>query len=176
MGNADSEVIIQYQIILEYHHGPRRICVDLGCGHGVVARYLSHSFSDVIGTDPSNGMIEQAQLSISQGDHSNVTFRKSSAESLIFLKNESVDLVVAGQAAHWFDTRLLFSEMGRILRRGGKLLLRSWFSLKVLGLVVRSKLNSRRNDLTSDSQSFSGILGIHRSCLRGLPEGDQNPP
>lgn len=99
MGNADSEVIIQYQIILEYHHGPRRICVDLGCGHGVVARYLSHSFSDVIETDPSNGIIEQAQLSISQ-DHSNVIFRKSSAESLILLKNESVDLVVAGQAAH----------------------------------------------------------------------------
>ena len=99
--------------------------MDLGCGHGVVTRYLSHAFSDVIGTDPSDGMIEQAQLSTSQGDHSNVIFRKSSAESLTFLKNESVDLVVAGQAAHWFDTRLLFPEMGRILRKGGKLFIRS---------------------------------------------------
>ena len=103
--------------------------MDLGCGHGVVTRYLSHAFSDVIGTDPSDGMIEQAQMSTSQGDHPNVIFRKSSAESLTFLKNESVDLVVAGQAAHWFDTRLLFPEMGRILRKGGKLFIRSRFSL-----------------------------------------------
>ena len=101
----------------------------------MIARYLSHSFSDVIGTDPSDGMIEQAQLSISQGDHSNVIFRKSSAESLTFLKNESVDLVVSGQAAHWFDTRLLFPEMGRILRKGGKLFFEADFYCQVLGTL-----------------------------------------
>lgn len=51
----------------------------------------------------------------------NVTFRQSFAESLNFLENESVDLVVAGQAAHWFDTTILFSEMGRILRKNSTL-------------------------------------------------------
>lgn len=110
-----------YNTVLAYHHGPKKICVDLGCGHGVVARYLTQSFSNVIGTDPSDGMIEQAHSSTSQEDHPNLTFRKASAESLTFLEDESVDLVVAGQAAHWFDTTELFPEMGRILRKSGTL-------------------------------------------------------
>lgn len=106
---------------MAYHHGPRKICVDLGCGHGVVARYFAQSFSKVIGTDPSDGMIEQARLSILQEDNPNLTFRKSSAESLTFLENESVDLVVAGQAAHWFDTTELFPELRRISRKSSTL-------------------------------------------------------
>lgn len=64
-------------------------------------------------------MLEQARSSTAQEDHPNLTFRKSSAESLTFLENESVDLVVAGQAAHWFDTTVLFPEMERILRKRG---------------------------------------------------------
>ena len=66
-------------------------------------------------------MIEQARSSTLQEEFPNLTFRKSSAESLTFLENESVDLVVAGQAAHWFDTTTLFPEMGRILRKSGTL-------------------------------------------------------
>lgn len=66
-------------------------------------------------------MIEQAQSSTLREDYPNLTFRKSSAESLTFLENESVDLVVAGQAAHWFDTAVLFPEMRRILRKNGSL-------------------------------------------------------
>ena len=41
-------------------------------------------------------MIEQARSSTPQDGYPNLTFRKSSAESLTFLENESVDLVVAG--------------------------------------------------------------------------------
>ena len=66
-------------------------------------------------------MIEQACSSTPKDDYPNLTFRKSSAESLAFLENESVDLVVAGQAAHWFDTTALFPEMGRILRTSATL-------------------------------------------------------
>lgn len=64
-------------------------------------------------------MIEQAYFSTAQAEYPNLTFQKSSAESLTFLENESVDLVVAGQAAHWFDTTVLFPEMERILRQRG---------------------------------------------------------
>ena len=114
-----------YDTVLAYHHGPKKTCVDLGCGHGIVARYLSRSFSKVIGTDSSDGMIEQARSSTPQDGYPNLTFRKSSAESLTFLENESVDLVVAGQAAHWFDTTVLFPEMERIVRKGGSKYFRS---------------------------------------------------
>ena len=66
-------------------------------------------------------MLAQARSSTAQEDYPNIVFRRSSAESLTFLENETVDLVVAGQAAHWFDTPVLFPEMGRILRKGGTL-------------------------------------------------------
>lgn len=93
-------------------------CVDLGCGHGIVARSFSRPFDEVIGTDPSGGMIEQAK-SLTSDDYKNVTFRESAAESLPFLANGSVDMVVAGQAAHWFDYPKLFPEMARIVRKSG---------------------------------------------------------
>lgn len=82
---------------------------------------MSSSFGEVLGTDPSDGMIEQARSSTSKDEYPNLVFRKSSAESLLFLEDERVDLVVAGQAAHWFDTERLWPEMRRIVRKGGTL-------------------------------------------------------
>lgn len=110
-----------YNAVLTYHRGCQEVCLDLGCGYGVVARYLSKFFSKVIGTDPSEGMIEQAHSSTAQEDYPNLTFRRSSAESLEFLEDKSIDLVVAGQAAHWFDTTRLFPEMGRVVKKSGTL-------------------------------------------------------
>lgn len=110
-----------YNTVLAYHQGLKAACVDLGCGHGLVARALSSKFSKVIGTDPSDGMIKQAESSTSREDYPNLSFRRSSAESMPFLKDASVDLVVAGQAAHWFDTTQLWPEMNRVLRKGGTL-------------------------------------------------------
>lgn len=110
-----------YNTVLAYHNGPQLRCVDLGCGHGVVAKHLSTTFDEVIGTDPSDGMIEQARSSTPKGEYSNVTYRKSSAESLPFIENECVDLVVAGQSSHWFDAKLLWPEMKRITKKGGTL-------------------------------------------------------
>lgn len=110
-----------YTTILSYHHGPRNLLVDLGCGHGVVARSLSKDFNHVIGTDPSAGMIAQAKSSASSTDFANVEFCEALAEDLPFIADGSVDMVVAGQAAHWFDYPRLWPEMRRIVRRGGTL-------------------------------------------------------
>lgn len=107
--------------MLSYHQGPRNKCVDLGCGHGVVARYLSTPFAHVLGVDPSPGMIAVAKSLTPHKDYPNVHFQESSAESLRFLANGSVDIVVSGQAAHWFNQSTLFPEMSRILRENGTL-------------------------------------------------------
>lgn len=107
-----------YQSVLKYHHGPKNLCVDLGCGHGLISRELSKSFAQVIGTDPSAGMVKQA---ISSTTEPNVSFRAASAESLPWLEDNSVDMVVAGQAAHWFDYSKVWPELKRVLRKGGTL-------------------------------------------------------
>lgn len=54
-----------------------------------------------------------------QTKESNVEFHQGSAESSPFLKDGEVDMVVAGQAAHWFDYAKLWPEMSRLVRKGG---------------------------------------------------------
>jgi len=108
-----------YQIILEFHHGARSLCLDLGSGPGFIARELSSSFVRVIGTDPSPGMVEQA-LKLSSA-YPNLSFHQAYAENLPFVDDASIDLVTAGQAAHWFDYPRLFAELKRIVRPGGTL-------------------------------------------------------
>ena len=75
----------------------------------------------MIGTDPSKGMIKQANSSTSSSEYPNVEFLEASAESLKFAKDDSVDMVVAGQAAHWFDYPRLFPELQRVVRCRGTL-------------------------------------------------------
>ncbi|KAF2423477.1 S-adenosyl-L-methionine-dependent methyltransferase [Tothia fuscella] len=108
-----------YNTVLNYHRGPKNLVVDLGCGHGIVPRYLSKEFKQAIGTDPSPNMIKQSKESTSSSEYPNVEFHVASAESLPFIKDGSVDMVVAGQAAHWFDYPRLFPELNRVLRKGG---------------------------------------------------------
>ncbi|KAF2091993.1 S-adenosyl-L-methionine-dependent methyltransferase [Saccharata proteae CBS 121410] len=110
-----------YDTILAFHRGPQNLCVDVGCGHGVVTRSLASDFSKVIGTDPSKGMVSQASSSTPAAQFPDVTFREATAENLSFLGDGSVDAVVAGQAAHWFDYSNMFPEMKRVLRKDGTL-------------------------------------------------------
>lgn len=93
--------------------------IDLGAGHGLISRALAKDFTEVIGTDPSKGMIEQAVSRTTSAEFPNVGYREASAESLPFAKDGSVDMVVAGQAAHWFDYPRLFAELRRVVRPGG---------------------------------------------------------
>jgi trans-aconitate 3-methyltransferase len=84
---------------------------------------MSKYFQKVVGTDPSLGMIQEAQLRTKREDYPNVDFIEASAESLPFAADHSVDMVVAGQAAHWFNFPQLFAEVKRVLKRGGTMAL-----------------------------------------------------
>ncbi|MCJ1434642.1 hypothetical protein MMC27_004011 [Xylographa pallens] len=108
-----------YQTVLAYHQGSKNLCVDIGCGHGIVANGFASSFTKVMATDPSSGMLDQAR-SLNLGI-SNIDYQQSPAEDLSFLEADSVDMIVSGQAAHWFDYSKFFPEMSRILRRGATL-------------------------------------------------------
>lgn len=85
-----------------------------------MTRELSKHFDRVIGTDPSAGMIKQARASIADNkDLTNAEFREGSAEKTDGVEDSSVDMVVAGQAAHWFDFAKLWPEMRRLVRKDG---------------------------------------------------------
>ena len=105
--------------MLDYHQGSKNLCVDLGTGHGIVARSFAGSFKNVVGVDPSAGMVEQARHMTEKQGITNTKYYQSSAENLAFLEDQSVDLVVAAQAAHWFDVSKFWPEMKRIVRKKG---------------------------------------------------------
>jgi len=68
--------------------------------------------------DPAEGMVAQAKRLTS--DHK-ITIRQGRAEDLSFLPDRSVDMVVAGQAAHWFRYDQVWPELSRVVRQGGTL-------------------------------------------------------
>ncbi|KAJ8609229.1 hypothetical protein MRB53_039265 [Persea americana] len=129
-----------YKHILEFHTGPRNTLLDLGTGHGLVSRALAPHFKTVIATDPSEGMIATAKTRTSSAEYPNITFRQASAESLPFLADGSVDAVVAGQAAHWFDYPKLWPELRRVLRPQGTVAFWGYMDPTICGYKHAAKI------------------------------------
>lgn len=50
-----------------------------------------------------------------------ITVKQANAEDLSFLADKSVDMVVAGQAAHWFNYAKVWPELARVVKPGGSL-------------------------------------------------------
>ncbi|KAI0011322.1 S-adenosyl-L-methionine-dependent methyltransferase [Xylariaceae sp. FL0662B] len=110
-----------FRTVLNYHQlpTPHGTLLDLGCGHGLIARALSPHFEAVIAVDPSAGMVAQARQ-MTPAD-ARITFRQGGAEDLGFLAARSVAMAVAGQAAHWFDYGRAWPGLARAVRPGGTL-------------------------------------------------------
>ncbi|KAK4699394.1 trans-aconitate 3-methyltransferase, partial [Phenoliferia sp. Uapishka_3] len=101
-----------------------RTLLDLGCGPGLSTFAFLPHFSHVIGLDPSKNMVEEAKsllLERQVDEGKKVDFRVGSGEDLkkAGVEAASVDLVVAGQAAHWFDAAKVYDELKRVLKPGG---------------------------------------------------------
>ncbi|TPX15954.1 uncharacterized protein E0L32_000288 [Thyridium curvatum] len=110
-----------FRTILAYHNerGGHGTALDMGCGHGIMARELAPHFDTVHAIDPAAGMVEQARTLLNS--ILNIHVRQAGSEDLSFLPDDSVDLVVAGQAAHWFDFGRAWPELARVVRSGGSL-------------------------------------------------------
>lgn len=89
---------------------------DCGCGNGQASLGLAGHFDEVVATDPSAGQIANAR------PHERVRYAVASAERS-GLPDASVDLVVAAQAAHWFDLAAFYDEVRRVARSGAVLAL-----------------------------------------------------
>ena len=112
-----------YNLILSYHHGNYDMLLDLGCGHGTVTRALAPRFVHATGADPSEGMLKEAARMTINAGAKNINFVQGTAESIGAVKDGSVDLVVAGQAAHWFPypptKPNVWDEVSRVVKPGG---------------------------------------------------------
>lgn len=117
------------------------ILVDLGSGSGIltieVHKLLPHA--KMIGVDPSSEMLEIARGSAVESGKLNFEGRLGRAEE-IPIETNSVDLVFSQFSLHeWQDPAKGLSEVFRILKHGGSVVLRdfsrAWFSGWKRGLV-----------------------------------------
>lgn len=93
---------------------------------------LAPTFSRVTALDTSAKMVAVGMQPPPPA--AQITYAVGGAEDLSQLGDSSVDLVVAGQAAHWFDHNRAWPELARVLRSGGT----------VAYVVSRSNTNRRR--------------------------------
>jgi ubiquinone/menaquinone biosynthesis C-methylase UbiE len=88
--------------------------VDVGCGTGLSSRPLIERGARVVGVEPDAEMLARAEATL--GDRAR--FVQGRAEDLP-LPDDSADLVVSAQAAHWFEEPDSSDEILRVLRPGG---------------------------------------------------------
>jgi SAM-dependent methyltransferase len=98
---------------------PHGTAWDVGCGNGQLSVDLAEHFDRVIATDPAKAQIEAAMA------HPRVDYRVSSAEDS-GLDAQSVELVVAAQAAHWFQWDRWIAEVERVAKPGALVALVSY--------------------------------------------------
>lgn len=94
---------------------PQHECaLDCATGSGQAAVGLAKYFRRVIATDGSVAQLCNAQA------HEQVRYVANMAEQPAF-RDHSMDLIVAAQAAHWFDHDRFYREVRRVLRADGAL-------------------------------------------------------
>lgn len=87
--------------------------VDLGAGTGILTRRLVELGYQTVAIEPDDAMRDQLAES-----SPTATVMAGTAES-IPLPDSSVDVVLAGQAYHWFDPAPSHAEIARVTRPGG---------------------------------------------------------
>ncbi len=98
----------------EYSFRPGATVADIGCGTGLsCVPFLRAGFA-VIGIEPNDAMRAAGEKFLA--GHGTFRAVAGTAEATT-LPDASVDLVIAAQAAHWFDLQPARLEARRILRR-----------------------------------------------------------
>jgi ubiquinone/menaquinone biosynthesis C-methylase UbiE len=96
--------------------------LDVACGPGIVTEVLAQVAREVVALDLTPEMLTRARDRCARAGLSNVTFQEGSATQLPFGDN-TFDAVVTRLSFHHFpDPRSVLSEMVRVVRVGGTVL------------------------------------------------------
>ena len=96
------------------------VIADIGSGTGILAKLFLDKGNKVYGVEPNKDMREAAEKTLK--GYANFTSLDGSAEST-GLEENSVELITAGQAFHWFDVEESKREFKRILKPNGNVAL-----------------------------------------------------
>jgi len=96
------------------------IIADVGSGTGILSELFLKNGNKVFGIEPNSEMRRAAEIILK--DYSNFVSIHSSAENTSLLSN-SIDLIVVGQAFHWFNVEKTRREFKDILKSDGYVVL-----------------------------------------------------
>ena len=102
------------------------VVLDLGCGPAMLLPVLAEVMpsAHLVGIDPSGPMLELARQVLDEAGPGDYELKAGRAED-IPLEDGTVDAVIALKNLHeWEDAHLGMSEVARVLRPGGNLLLK----------------------------------------------------
>lgn len=114
----------------------RRLAWDCGCGNGQSTTGLARYFDRIIATDPSDNQIAKATPT------DTIDYAVASAEHAPIVQGSSVDLILAAQAAHWFDLPRFYAEVSRVAAPGALLALVSYRPTQIEDAAADSVLQT----------------------------------
>ena len=119
----DDSLDILQRMAGELDHSGSRWAVDLGTGAGFTAFAMAEFAQQVVATDPTRPMLEQARRIGRERELGNVQVSRNSAEYLPFADG-SLDVVTSRVAGHHFaDLDKALDEVRRALKVGGVFLM-----------------------------------------------------
>ena len=105
------DALVDWVIDTTGQRPPARV-VDVGCGTGIATRLFAARGYHMVGVDPNREMLAFAQAK------GGARYLCAEAASTA-LRARSVDLVLAAQCFHWFDTAPTLRELARVLQPDG---------------------------------------------------------
>ncbi|MEO5642425.1 MAG: class I SAM-dependent methyltransferase [Bacteroidia bacterium] len=118
----------------------KSVVADIGSGTGISSLLFLKRGNEVYGIEPNKEMREAAEKMLA--DEKYFHSIDGTAENTK-LEDHSIDVIIAGQAFHWFDAEKAKAEFKRILKPGGNVVL-IW--------------NDRRTDATDFLKAYEDLL------------------
>jgi len=130
------------------HYVTGKTVLEAGCGTGLILKRVAAVAQKAVGVDLSPGMLEKARargLECSQADLSSLPFPDSTFDAVYSFK----------VLAHVPDIKNAMSEMHRVTKPGGHLILEFYNPYSLRGLVKKLKPATKITGTADDEQVFT---------------------
>lgn len=116
------------------------VVLECACGTGLLTLPMAQICKEIVATDYSDGMLKQTQKKVS--GYNNVRIQKASILEIPFDDNK-FDVVVAANVIHLLDDPgKALSEMKRVCKPGGKLIIPTYINKENKNSMFAAKLLS----------------------------------
>jgi arsenite methyltransferase len=136
------------------HPREGEVCIDLGCGKGTDLIRLREAVGErgaVYGVDISEGMLAKAMKNIDKFGYTNVSLVRSELEHIELQANVADLLISNCTINHAQNKRAVWSEIHRILKKGGRFVVSDIYSTEPIPAEFA-------NDLVAVAECWAGAI------------------